>query len=109
MGANGSAIVTPKVRIDVKSACQTNPQILKDYKIIDTTGAGDCFTSAFCVRLNELFANGQKVAEISNDIYTKCQQFANASAFLCITVMGAMPSQPLRSDVDKFMQKYQLI
>ena len=24
------------------------PNILNDYKIVDTVGAGDCFTSAFC-------------------------------------------------------------
>ena len=27
---------------------------MKDYKIIDTTGAGDCFTASFFVKLIEL-------------------------------------------------------
>ena len=31
-----------------------NPQVLKDYKIIDTVGAGDCFTGAFTVKHSEL-------------------------------------------------------
>lgn len=26
-----------------------DPSILEDYKIVDTVGAGDCFTSAFTV------------------------------------------------------------
>ena len=34
--------------------------------------------------------------------------FANSSAFLCITVSGAMPSMPKREDVDAFMKKYNL-
>jgi sugar/nucleoside kinase (ribokinase family) len=31
-----------------------NSKILEDYKIIDTVGAGDCFTGAFAVRHSEL-------------------------------------------------------
>jgi len=27
-----------------------NPNVLQDYKIIDTVGAGDCFTGAFAVK-----------------------------------------------------------
>ncbi len=33
-------------------------------------------------------------------------QFGNASAFLCITKSGAMPSLPVRADVDKFLETY---
>jgi sugar/nucleoside kinase (ribokinase family) len=32
-------------------ATKINPSVLKSYKIIDTVGAGDCFTSAFCTKL----------------------------------------------------------
>ena len=32
--------------------------------------------------------------------------FANASAFLCISILGAMNSMPKREDVDNFLQKY---
>ncbi len=36
----------------------------------------------------------------------KAMRFGNSSAFLCITKTGAMPSMPLRSDVDAFNNKY---
>ncbi len=36
----------------------------------------------------------------------KAMRFGNSSAFLCITKTGAMPSMPLRSDVDAFNYKY---
>ena len=38
----------------MKVVNELNPQILTDYSIIDTTGAGDCFTAAFFVRYIEL-------------------------------------------------------
>ena len=37
-----------------KTITMLNPQVLKDYKIIDTVGAGDCFTGAFAVKHSEL-------------------------------------------------------
>ncbi len=33
-------------------------------------------------------------------------RFGNSAAFLCITKKGAMPSMPLRKDVDSFIDKY---
>ena len=38
----------------MKVVNEINPDILNEYKIIDTTGAGDCFTGAFFVRYIEL-------------------------------------------------------
>jgi sugar/nucleoside kinase (ribokinase family) len=86
--------------------------------LIYLKGAGDCFLSAFSVRLFELaFNNNQEKNNDSTDdllsnkflqIYKKCLMFANASAFLSTTVYGAMASMPLRKDVDAFMEKYQL-
>jgi sugar/nucleoside kinase (ribokinase family) len=32
----------------------SNEEVLKDFKIIDTVGAGDCFTGAFAVKHSEL-------------------------------------------------------
>jgi ribokinase len=48
--------------------------------IVDTTGAGDCFTAAFTTRLME----GANVKE--------SMEFANKAAYLCITEFGALPS-----------------
>jgi len=41
--------------------------------------------------------------------YRKAMEFGNSAAFLCITKSGAMPSMPLRSDVDAFISKYSIV
>ena len=56
--------------------------------MVDTTGAGDCFTAAFGVGLME----GMPAAE--------ALRFASAAACLCVQKMGAMPSLPARRDVE---------
>jgi sugar/nucleoside kinase (ribokinase family) len=38
--------------------------------------------------------------------YRSATEFGNSAAFLCITRSGAMPSMPLRKDVDQFITKY---
>jgi sugar/nucleoside kinase (ribokinase family) len=78
----------------VKCQSSSNEQILSEYKIVDTVGAGDCFTGAFAVRHAELdWSEPQNHA----DNYLKAMRFGNSAAFLCITKKGAMPSMPLRS------------
>lgn len=57
-------------------------------KVLDTTGAGDCFTAAFAVATQE----GQDVQA--------ALQFAAAAAGICVAGRGAMPSLPGRADVD---------
>ena len=51
MGSKGSAIITDSLFIEVPVATLVNEQIKENYKIIDTVGAGDCFTSAFTVKM----------------------------------------------------------
>lgn len=63
----------------MSSVTQINSNIVKDYEIRDTTGAGDCFTSAFLGRFIEL---GAKKTET---VLKEALLFANAAAFLCIT------------------------
>lgn len=48
-----------------------------EFKVIDTTGAGDCFTGAFAV----------KYAECLNIFDSLC--FANFAAYICTTKVGA--------------------
>ena len=50
MGSKGSKVITDKLDVYVNVATKVNPAVLNDYKIIDTVGAGDCFTSAFLVK-----------------------------------------------------------
>jgi sugar/nucleoside kinase (ribokinase family) len=63
-----------------------------DLKVVDTTGAGDCFTGAFAVRY----------AECKNVFDSLC--FANFSAYLCVTKVGAQNS-PTRQEVEKLMKE----
>lgn len=50
LGSKGSAIITSELAVQGHSVTIVNTEILKDYKIVDTVGAGDCFTGAFAVR-----------------------------------------------------------
>jgi ribokinase len=56
--------------------------------VVDTTGAGDCFTGAVAAEL----ARGRPVLE--------ALAFANRAASLCVQKMGAGPSMPGRGEVD---------
>lgn len=60
-------------------------------KVVDTTGAGDCFTAAFAVASQE--GQDRRAA----------LRFASAAAGICVSGGGAMPSLPWRSDVDKLL------
>ena len=89
--------------MNVKCHASSNEEVFKDYKIIDTVGAGDCFTGAFSVKHAELdWSDPAKVEEN----YHTAMRFGNSAAFLCITKLGAMPSMPWRKDVDQFINKY---
>lgn len=58
------------------------------HQLIDTTGAGDCFTGAFAVKTLE------------GAPYIDALSFANKVGFLCITKFGAAPSSPSLNDVN---------
>ena len=105
MGSRGSAVISIDKFIRGQVVVQVNPAIINDYKIIDTVGAGDCFTGAFAVRHSEMdWSDPSKF--IQN--YKNAMLFGNSAAFLCITKNGAMPSMPDRKSVDEFMAKYQI-
>lgn len=59
--------------------------------VIDTTGAGDCFTAAYTVALVEGLSPRSRLA------------FATAAAALSVTRPGAMPSLPFRREVEAFL------
>jgi ribokinase len=54
LGSKGSAIITKDIFVKGEVVTHINHGILNDYKIIDTVGAGDCFTGAFAVKHSEL-------------------------------------------------------
>jgi len=59
--------------------------------VVDTTGAGDCFTAAYAVALVE----GRPPLERL--------RFAAAAAALCVSAIGAMPAMPERAAVEALL------
>lgn len=59
--------------------------------VVDTTGAGDCFTAAFCV------------ATLRGETRQEAMRYASAAAALCIQSVGAMSSMPSDGDVRAFV------
>lgn len=66
---------------------------LEDMPIVDTTGAGDCFTAALATQL------------IDDKSIEEALKFATASAYICITRCGAMPSTPKREEVEALLKR----
>ena len=61
--------------------------------VVDTTGAGDCFTAAYTVALLEGRSEGERL------------RFATAAAALCVQKLGALPSMPSRRAVDALLRQ----
>ena len=61
----------------------------KVLKVVDTTGAGDCFTAAFAVAMLEGKSDQEAMA------------WASKAAALCIQSSGAIPSMPTRAAMEK--------
>lgn len=62
-------------------------------ELVDTTGAGDCFTAAFAV------------AQLEGKTIEHSLEFACKAAFLCVSKMGAGPSMPTRDELEEFFEK----
>jgi len=60
-------------------------------KVVDTTGAGDCFRAAFTIAL------------VERKPLKECMEFAAAAGALAVSKMGAIPSLPTREECSKVM------
>ena len=85
LGGRGSLLV-PRAGEPIRQGIVPVP-------VVDTTGAGDCFTAAYTVALLE----GQPEAERL--------RFATAAAALCVQRLGAMPSMPTRAEVEALLRR----
>jgi ribokinase len=65
---------------------------VKEVKVVDTTGAGDTFSSALAVGL----AEGKNMKDAVN--------FAGTAAALSVTKYGVVPSLPYRKEVEEFLR-----
>ncbi|CAL5227637.1 g10642 [Coccomyxa viridis] len=81
-GTNGSLLIDRDGDVNLQP-------IFEVEKVVDTTGAGDCFTGAYAVAILE----GKKPEEALT--------FAAAASALCVGRSGAMPSLPRREEVDR--------
>ncbi len=69
--------------------------------VVDTTGAGDCFTGAFIYHImNEFKALNEHIEEIDIDVLEKAAIFANKAASICITKKGGIPSMPSMKEIE---------
>lgn len=83
LGADGAVLVTADGKVLRQKSCP-----VPGGKVVDTTGAGDCFRSAFAVALVE----GKPLQE--------CLKFAAAAGALTVSRLGAVPSLPSRDETD---------
>lgn len=81
LGGDGSVLLAA-------DGTKVRQEIFKAPKVVDTTGAGDCFTASFAVAL----LRGQPPAA--------AMRFASAAASICVTRKGAMPSMPELREVE---------
>lgn len=82
LGGDGSIFLDPNGNL-------TEQSIFKAEKVVDTTGAGDCFRGAFTAK----FLEQGKVDE--------ALRFAAKAAAICVSRKGAMTGVPTRSEVDR--------
>jgi len=79
LGSKGSVLLTSGGDVVRQNAFSVE-------KVVDTTGAGDCFRAAFAVA----FVEGKN--------WQDCLRFASAASAICVTRLGAMPSMPYRAE-----------
>ena len=91
MGARNVAIKLGRRGVYVATADERELVPGFAVKVVDTTAAGDCFNGAFAVALLE----GKAVMEAA--------RFACAAAAVSTTRVGALPSMPGRSEVEKLL------
>jgi len=102
LGSHGCHMIGKDFDLKVPTVNNFNDQIMKDHPIVNTTGAGDCFTANFIVKYAEL--SKQDISE--KERCERSMLFANTCAYICITRQGAMPSMPTMTEAQDFIKKY---
>ncbi|PNH07921.1 Ribokinase [Tetrabaena socialis] len=85
LGADGSLLLPGAGSEPIRQLAIRAPEV------VDTTGAGDCFTATYAVAVLE----GQDAAS--------ALRFASAAGCLCVQRRGAMPSLPSRQEVEALL------
>ncbi len=82
MGGRGAVALKGRDVFEVKG---------RKVKVVDTTGAGDCFLAAFATQIS-------KGSSLEHSL-----EYANAAASICVQRMGTSSAMPDASEVDKAM------
>jgi sugar/nucleoside kinase (ribokinase family)/sugar phosphate isomerase/epimerase len=83
-GSKGCVLLSEHGDVWRQPACRLSPD-----KVVDETGAGDCFRAAFCVALLE-----------QQKSISECLAFASAAGACGVMAQGAVPATPTREQVD---------
>jgi deoxyribose-phosphate aldolase len=82
----------------------TSPALLRDIKVVETTGAGDGFMAAMITRLlPEFEKHGGSLKGIDESTVQAALDYANAVGGLTCTKAGAIPALPTASEVEHFL------
>jgi len=104
LGRNGSVFVGKE---NGKVIYQKAFSVPSKYRVIDETGAGDCYRAAFAVSLSKVEGsgngNGNGCGKCADVFIRACMKFASAAGALAVTKEGAVPSIPSRDEVSEFM------
>eukprot|EP01025_Chloroclados_australasicus_P001330 TRINITY_DN103659_c0_g1_i1.p1 TRINITY_DN103659_c0_g1~~TRINITY_DN103659_c0_g1_i1.p1 ORF type:complete len:373 (-),score=39.88 TRINITY_DN103659_c0_g1_i1:166-1188(-) len=87
LGAEGAFYVDQEKKVYQKA--------FKVDKVVDTTGAGDCFTAAYAV------------GRLQGKDVQQAMKFAAAAGAVCVQRMGAMTSLPAKAETLEFMAQFQ--
>lgn len=88
LGSKGSVLVTKNGTIVRCDACD----LPEGSRVIDETGAGDCYRAAFAIASSE------------GKSWKQCMEFGSASGALSVTRDGAVPSAPEREEVERLRE-----
>ncbi|KAG2497847.1 hypothetical protein HYH03_004114 [Edaphochlamys debaryana] len=87
LGGDGSLLLPGHGEAPIRQKAIRAPEV------VDTTGAGDCFTATYAV------------AVLEGKPAPAALQFASAAASICVQRRGAMPSLPARAEVEELLAK----
>jgi ribokinase len=99
MGAEGSVFLRYHKDTNTVEEIYKPAYNLKDFpelKLVDTTGAGDCFTAGFAVKYNE------------GASFEEALVHGNRAGFLTITKFGAGPAIPTLDEINHHFNKLSL-
>lgn len=94
LGSEGSMFIDAQNNITKQKAFN-----IKELPIVDTTGAGDCFTGAFGSKYVDMLNKQELNIE-------SCLKYATGAAYLSITKFGASSSAPTLEELQLFLGKY---